>query len=87
MAIKYQCTRISRLSDQELFRQLDSFLSNKNVESIALYTIDFVRYILERHYFPISNVYLALETAKYAQVYSSDLALWFATDNQVDFFR
>jgi hypothetical protein len=53
---------------------------------MALYTIDFVRYILERHHFPIMNVFLALEKAKFAQIYTLDLSLWFTMDNEVSHF-
>jgi hypothetical protein len=56
------------------------------MNNIELYTIDFVRYILERHQFSIINVFLALEKAKFAQIYALDLSLWFTTDNEVNYF-
>jgi len=65
---------------------MNSLVNNRSLNSIALYTIDFVRYILERHHFPVTNVFLALENAKSAQMYASDLSLWFTTDNEVNQF-
>ena len=50
---------------------------------IALYTLDFVRYILQHYNFPINNVFLALENAKYARLHVSDLSLWFTMNNEV----
>ena len=51
-----------------------------------LYTIDFVRYILERHHFQVTDAFLALENAKMAQIHTSNLSLWFNMDNEVNYF-
>ncbi len=53
------------------------------MNNITLYSIDFVRYILERHHFPIMKIFIALENAKVAQMYASDLSKWFSMDNEV----
>jgi hypothetical protein len=63
---------------------LSSLIDRQYSNSIALYTLDFVGYILEHYHFPASNVFVALENAKRAQLHASDLALWFARDNEVN---
>jgi len=80
--IKYQPITLTRLSHSEIFHQLDSCLVNS--KRICLYTIDFVRYILERHYFPVTNVFLELDKAKSVLVYKQDLSNWFTNDNEID---
>jgi hypothetical protein len=75
---------ITRECHYDIFAQIDSLIISRR--SIELYTIDFVRYILERHQYPIINVFLALEKAKFAQIYALDVSLWFTTDNEVSHF-
>ena len=66
-----------------MFTQLNSFIDVPYSNSIALYPLDFVEYILKHYNLRVANVFLALENAKQAQSHSSDLALWFAIDNDV----
>ena len=72
---------INRECHCDIFTQIDSLVIS--CRSIELYTIDFVRYILERRQYPIVNIFLALEKAKFAQIYALDLSLWFTTDNEL----
>jgi hypothetical protein len=62
-----------------MFTQLSSLIDIQYSNSIGLYTLDFVDYILKHHNFRVANVWFALENAKHA----SDLALWFTMDNEV----
>lgn len=85
LTIKYQSIGLTRSSHSEIFHQLDSCLKSTqtNRKQIHLYTIDFVRYILERHYFPVANVFIELDKAKFALIYEQDLSNWFANDNKL----
>ena len=75
---------ITQESNFDIFTQLSSLIDIRYINSIALYTLDFVGYILEHYNFRVTNVSLALENAKRAQLHASDLALWFAMDNEVN---
>ncbi|UJR33189.1 hypothetical protein I4U23_020644 [Adineta vaga] len=79
LAIKYHPVRIKRESHLNIFTQINI----RSLNNIILYSIDFVRTILEQYHFPVSNVFLALEKAKFTQIYASDLSLWFTIDNEL----
>ncbi|CAF1489545.1 unnamed protein product [Adineta steineri] len=79
LTMKYQSIHITRDSNLEIFKQIN--ISSLN--HITLYTIDFIMCILEHHHFPLANIFLALENAKLAQIYASDLSFWFTIDNEL----
>ncbi len=62
---------------------MSSLIDIQYSNSIALYTLDFVDYILKHYNFPVANVFVALENAKHAELQASDLAVWFTMDNEV----
>lgn len=66
-----------------MFTQLNSFIDVPHSNSIALYPLDFVEYILKHYNLQVANVFLALDNAKQAQAHSSNLALWLSIDNDV----
>lgn len=70
-------------SNFDIYTQLNSFIDVPYSNSIALYPLDFVEYILKHYNLRVANVFLALEKAKHAQLNTSDLALWFTVDNDV----
>ncbi|CAF1328926.1 unnamed protein product [Adineta steineri] len=77
--MKYQSIHITRDSNLEIFKQINI----PSLNHITLYTIDFIMCILEHHHFPLANIFLALENAKLAQIYASDLSFWFTIDNEL----
>ncbi|CAF1087756.1 unnamed protein product [Rotaria sordida] len=81
--IKYHSLRITRECNSDIFTQIDLLVHVQSLNSIELYTIDFVRSILEHHHFPIENVFRALDNAKYAQLNTLDLFLWFTMYNEL----
>lgn len=56
----------------------------RSLNKISLYSIDFVHFILEYYHFPIGNVFLELESAKYVQLNALDISLWFTINNEVN---
>ncbi|CAF3686497.1 unnamed protein product [Rotaria sp. Silwood1] len=83
-AIRYTCVHITQESHFDIFTQLSSLFGLRYIHSIALYTLDFVGYILEHYNFPVTNVFLALENAKHAQLHAPDLGLWFTMNNELN---
>jgi hypothetical protein len=81
--MKYQSVHITREYNSDIFTQIDLLVNIQSLNNIALYTIEFVRYILERYHFSLGNIFLALEKAKFAQLNLSDLSLWFTSDIEV----
>ncbi len=82
--IRYTCIYITQESNFDLFTQLSSLINIPYSNRIALYPLDFVDYILKHYNFQVANVFLALENAKDVQLHTTDLALWFTIDNEVD---
>jgi hypothetical protein len=82
--IRYNCIHITQESNFDIFTQLSSLIHIQYSNSIALYSLDFVDYILKHNNFRVMNIFLALENAKRAQLHASDLALWFTMDNEVN---
>ncbi|CAF3420910.1 unnamed protein product [Rotaria sp. Silwood1] len=83
LAIKYHSQHITRECNSDIFNQIDLLVYVQSLNSITLYSIDFVRFILEHYHFPIGNVFLALDNAKYAQLNTLDLSYWFTLDNEL----
>ncbi|CAF4331629.1 unnamed protein product [Rotaria sp. Silwood2] len=83
LAIKYHSLRITRECDSNIFTQIDLLVHVQSLNNISLYSIDFVRFILEHYHFPIGNIFLALDNAKHAQLNTLDLSLWFTMDNEL----
>ncbi|CAF3650282.1 unnamed protein product [Rotaria socialis] len=84
LAIRYSCVHITQESHFDIFAQLSSLFDVRYSNEIALYTLDFVRYILQHYNFPINNVFRALENAKYARLHVLDLPLWFTMNNELN---
>ncbi|CAM4747020.1 unnamed protein product [Rotaria magnacalcarata] len=84
LAIRYSCVHITQESHFDIFTQLSSLFDMRYSNEIALCTLDFVRYILQHYNFPINNVFLALENAKYARLHVLDLPLWFTMNNELN---
>ena len=85
--IRYNCEHITEEFNFSIVIQLPSLINMQNSNKIALYTLDFVDYILKRYNFQFANVSLAFENAKRAQLHRPDLAAWFAANNEVNNIR
>ncbi|CAF1144863.1 unnamed protein product [Adineta steineri] len=83
-AIRYNYIYITSETNFDIFTQLSSLNNVQYSNTIGLYPLDFVGYILEHYNFHDTNVFQALESAKCAQLHASDIALWFSLDNELN---
>lgn len=83
LAIRYSCVYITQESHFDIYTQLSALYDIRYVNEIALYTLEFVGYILENYNFPITDLFIALENAKNARLHATDLPLWFTINNEV----